>query len=172
MHIRSAEESDWPQMWAIFRAVVATETTYAFAADTSEADAREYFLGPEIASWVADDEGRVVGMSKLVPNRLGLGNHVANASFMVDPRCQGRHIGEALGRHCLREARRAGYLAMQFNFVVSTNTAAVALWRKLGFEIVGTLPKAYRHRELGLVDAYVMHRFLDDVNEEEVEGRR
>jgi ribosomal protein S18 acetylase RimI-like enzyme len=164
MIIRAVRDSDWPQMWAIFQAVVATETTYAFAADTSEAEARAYFLGPDIASWVADADGHIVGMSKLIPNRRDLGAHVANASFMVDPRCQGRRVGEALGRHCLREAKRAGYLAMQFNFVVSTNTAAVSLWRKLGFDIVGTLPKAYRHREQGLVDVYVMHRFLDDVS--------
>ena len=67
------------------------------------------------------------------------------------------------GLHCLREAVRAGYRAMQFNFVVSTNTAAVALWQKLGFAIVGTLPKAFRHSQPGHVDAYVMHRFLDDI---------
>ena len=166
MIIRTARAADWPQMWDIFKAVVATETTYVFAAETSEADARAYFLGPDITSWVADENGRVVGMSRLVPNRRDLGSHVANASYMVDPRCQGRRIGEALGRHSLVEAKRAGYLAMQFNFVVSTNAAAVALWRKLGFEIVGTLPKVYRHRDIGLVDAYVMHRFLDDVEPE------
>jgi L-amino acid N-acyltransferase YncA len=175
MQIRPAQESDWPGMWRIFQAVVATETTYAFASDTSEEDARAYFLGPGIVSWVAEDDGRIVGVSKLIPNRRDLGSHVANASFMVDPRAQGQGIGEALGRHCLQEAKRAGYLAMQFNFVVATNTGAVALWRKLGFAIVGTLPKAYRHREQGLVDAYVMHRFLDDVtlaiDEDPVTGR-
>jgi len=166
MIIRTPRAADWPQMWDIFKAVVATETTYVFAAETSETDARAYFLAPEITSWVADDDGRIVGMSRLVQNRRDLGSHVANASYMVDPRCQGRRIGEALGRHSLVEAKRAGYLAMQFNFVVSTNAPAVALWRKLGFEIVGTLPKVYRHRDLGLVDAYVMHRFLDDVETE------
>ena len=163
MTIRVARAADWPQMWEIFRAVVATETTYVFAAGTSESDARDYFLGSDVASFVADADGRVVGMSRLVPNRRDLGAHVANVSFMVAPDCQGRGIGEALGRHCLRAAKRAGYLAMQFNFVVSTNTGAVALWKKLGFAIVGTVPKAYRHRDLGLVDAYVMHRFLDDI---------
>jgi len=162
MIIRAARDADWPQMWAIFQAVVATETTYVFASDTTEADARAYFLGPDLASWVADADTRIVGMSRLVPNRRDLGSHVANASYMVDPGSQGRGIGEALGRHSLIEARRAGYLAMQFNFVVSTNTAAVALWQKLGFQIVGTLPKVYRHRDLGLIDAYVMHRFLGD----------
>jgi L-amino acid N-acyltransferase YncA len=164
MIIRPATEADWDQMWRIFQAVVATGTTYVFAPGTSVEDARAYFLGPGVASWVADDEGRVVGMYRLVANRRDLGSHVANASFMVDPRDHGRGVGHALGSHCLREARRAGFLAMQFNFVVSTNTAAVALWRTLGFDIVGTIPKAFRHRELGLVDAYVMHRFLDDVS--------
>jgi ribosomal protein S18 acetylase RimI-like enzyme len=164
MLIRPARDTDWDEMWTIFHAVVGTGTTYAFAPDTSYDDARAYFLGPDIASWVAEDDRAVVGMYKLVPNRRDLGSHVANASFMVDPRCRGRRIGESLGWHCLREAKRAGYLAMQFNFVVSTNTAAVALWRKLGFEIVGTLPRAYRHAQHGLVDAYVMYRFLDDVS--------
>ncbi len=151
-------------MWRIFQAVVATGTTYVFAADTTSDDARAYWLGPGIASWVADDEGHIVGFYKLIANRRDRGSHVANASFMVDPECHGRRIGETLGRHCLREARRAGYLAMQFNYVVSTNTAAVALWRKLGFAIVGTIPQGFRHRELGLVDVNVMHRFLDDVS--------
>jgi ribosomal protein S18 acetylase RimI-like enzyme len=96
----------------------------------------------------------------MVANRTGLGDHVANASFMVAPEAHGRGIGRLLGEHCLDEARRRGFAAMQFNFVVSTNAAAVALWKKLGFAIVGTLPRAFRHARLGLVDAYVMHRDL------------
>ena len=91
-----------------------------------------------------------------------MGSHVANASFMVSPEHNGKGIGRSLGLHCLQEARKAGYEAMQFNFVVSTNKAAVALWQKLGFSIVGTLPKVFRHHELGYVDAYVMHRFLTE----------
>jgi len=112
---------------------------------------------------VAEDEGRVVAMYKLVPNRRDRGSPVANASFMVDPDHAGRGVGKAIGLHCLREARRAGFLAMQFNFVVSTNTRAVALWQKLGFEIVGRVPNAFRHSERGLVDVYVMYRSLDDI---------
>jgi L-amino acid N-acyltransferase YncA len=163
MHIRPATDADWEQMWRIFQAVVATGTTYAYAPDTPEVEARTYWLAAT-RSFVAEVEGgHIVGMYRLTANRRDLGSHVANASFMVDPAYQGRRIGEALGRDCLREARRAGFLAMQFNFVVSTNTGAVALWRKLGFEIVGTLPKAFQHRERGLVDAHVMYRFLDDI---------
>jgi 8-oxo-dGTP pyrophosphatase MutT (NUDIX family) len=91
------------------------------------------------------------------------GSHVANASFMVDPRWQDRGVGRKLAQHCLHEAWARGYLAMQFNFVVSTNTRAVRLWESLGFNIVGTLPKVFRHRQLGDVDAYVMFRPLEKV---------
>jgi len=150
-------------MWRIFRAVVATETTYVFSPETPREDALAYWFGPSVTSYVAEDEGGIVGMYKIVPNQRDLGSHVANASFMVDPARGGRGVGREMGLHCLREARKMGFLAMQFNFVVSTNEAAVALWKTLGFSIVGTLPKAFRHRDLGHVDAYVMYRFLDDV---------
>jgi L-amino acid N-acyltransferase YncA len=158
--IRGATNADAEAIWKIFRAVVAPGDTYSFTADTTERDAVAYFLGPGITCFVAEEDGRVIGMYKLIQNRIGRGSHVANASFMVDPAAQGRGAGRALGEHCLEEARRQGYEAMQFNFVVSTNTAGVALWKKLGFEIVGTLPKAFRHATLGDVDAYVMHRRL------------
>ena len=158
--IRPAQEDDFPAMWEIFRRVVAPGDTYAFAPETPQHVAHDYFLGEGIRSWVAEEQGQVVGMSKLIPNRRDLGSHVANASFMVHPDASGRGIGRALGEHCLAEARQAGYRAMQFNFVVSTNDRAVRLWRRLGFEIVGTLPQAFQHQQLGLVDAYVMHRFL------------
>jgi ribosomal protein S18 acetylase RimI-like enzyme len=160
MTIRRATDSDAAAIWRIFQAVVVLGDTYSFTAETTERDAVAYFLGPGITSFVAEDEGRVIGMYKLIPNRIGRGSHVANASFMVDPNAQRRGAGRAMGEHCLNEARSQGYEAIQFNYVVSTNTAGVALWEKLGFEIVGTLPKAFRHARLGDVDAYVMHRFL------------
>jgi len=158
--IRPATNADADAIWRIFHAVVAGGDTYTFLPDTPRDDAVDYFLAPGIASWVIEENGYVIGIYKMIPNHGGLGSHVANASFMVDPSAHGRGAGRAMGEHCLDEARKAGYNAMQFNFVVSTNTAAVALWKKLGFEIVGTLPKAFRHSRLGYVDAYVMHRFL------------
>jgi L-amino acid N-acyltransferase YncA len=159
--IRPATRHDADAIWRIFHAVVAGGDTYTFLPDTPRDQAVEYFLGPGISSWVIEDEGLVIGMYKLIPNHGGLGSHVANASFMVEPSAHGKGAGRAMAHHCLDQARQAGYEAMQFNFVVSTNTAAVALWKKLGFEIVGTLPKAFRHSQRGYVDAYVMHRFLE-----------
>src|SRR5499426_1268435 len=149
MTIRPAQPADWNQMWPIFKAVVATGTTYVFSPDTSHDEAQAYWIGPGIASWVAEEQGSIVGMYKLIPNRRDLGSHVANASFMVAQSAHGRGIGRAMGEHCLNEARRAGYQAMQFNFVVSTNTGAVHLWQELGFTILATQPKAFNHATLG-----------------------
>lgn len=158
--IRPATAADADAIWRIFHAVVQRGDSYPFAPDTPREQAVAYFLFPGAASWVVEDDGRVIGVYKMIPNQIGLGDHVANASFMVDPAVHRQGAGRAMGEHCLDQARRAGYRAVQFNFVVSTNTGAVTLWKTLGFEIVGTLPKAFRHRTLGAVDAYVMHRFL------------
>jgi ribosomal protein S18 acetylase RimI-like enzyme len=101
-----------------------------------------------------------VGTYILKPNQPALGSHVANAAFMVLPAARGSGVGRGMGEHCLAEGRRLGFRAMQFNFVVSTNEAAVRLWQQLGFHIVGTLAEAFRHSQLGFVDAYVMFRML------------
>jgi L-amino acid N-acyltransferase YncA len=159
-NIRKAAPADFPAMLAIFRKVVASGDTYVLSAGTTDHDAFDYWFANGIYSYVAEEGNRIVGMYRFIPNQKDRGCHVANASFMVDPDARSRGVGWALGLHCLAEARRAGFLAMQFNMVVSTNTKAVALWQKLGFTIVGRLPRAFRHQQLGLVDTYVMYRFL------------
>jgi GNAT superfamily N-acetyltransferase len=117
-------------------------------------------MGPGLSVYVAENDGEIVGTYTLKANQRGLGSHVANAGFMVRPGLDGRGIGFQLGEHSLVQARAAGFQAMQFNAVVSTNHRAIALWQRLGFAIVGTVPKAFRHRQLGLVDLHIMHRFL------------
>jgi 8-oxo-dGTP pyrophosphatase MutT (NUDIX family)/GNAT superfamily N-acetyltransferase len=161
--IRPATPSDAEAIWDVFQKVVAGRDTYVFLPGTSRDEAISYWLGANTIARVMELDDRVVGMYKLIENHRGLGAHVANASFMVDPSTSGRGIGYAMGVDCLCEARRQGYEAMQFNFVVSTNTRAVELWLRLGFRIVGTLPRAFRHGTLGLVDALVMYRELDDI---------
>jgi L-amino acid N-acyltransferase YncA/8-oxo-dGTP pyrophosphatase MutT (NUDIX family) len=161
--IRPATRSDADAIWEIFQKVVAGRDTYVFLPDTPRDEALAYWLGANAIARVAELEGRVVGMYKLIENNRGLGAHVANASFMVDPSAAGRGIGYAMGADCLGEARLEGYEAMQFNFVVSTNTRAVELWQRLGFRVVGRLPRVFRHGTLGLVDALVMYRELDDI---------
>lgn len=161
MDIRKAERTDDDAIWDIFRAVIATGDTYVFDPAMSRADALAYWLRPENHTYVAENDGRIAGTYLFKANQPGLGAHVANAAFMVSPTARGLGVGRRMGEHCLAEARRAGFRAMQFNFVVSTNDAAVKLWQQLGFEIVGRLPGAFRHAQLGFVDAYVMFQSLE-----------
>jgi L-amino acid N-acyltransferase YncA len=116
--------------------------------------------GPPSATFVAVDDGVVLGSAKSGPNRPGRGAHVSTASFMVDPDHGGRGVGRALGEHVLAWAAAQGYRSMQFNAVVQSNTAAVRLWRSLGFEIVGTVPEAFDSARHGLVGLHVMYRSL------------
>jgi GNAT superfamily N-acetyltransferase len=158
--IRQATELDGDALWDIFHPIVARGDTYALDPRISRAEALAYWLDTANWCYVAEHQGIVVGTYVLRANQSGPGSHVANAGFMVSPGARGLGVGRKMGEHALSEARRLGFLAMQFNFVVSTNERAVRLWQQLGFEIVGTLPGAFRHPEQGLVDAYVMFRSL------------
>lgn len=164
LSIRPASEADAPGIVAIGRELVRDGTTYFFTPDTSDAALRDYFLprpdGPSPAwPFVAVAEDGVVGCYVLRPNKPGRGGHVANASYAVAERARGKGVGTALCRHSLEEARRRGFAAMQFNFVVSTNPA-LELWKRHGFRIVGTLPRAFEHPSLGRIDACVLYREL------------
>jgi ribosomal protein S18 acetylase RimI-like enzyme len=160
IQIRRARKPDRQAIWQIFRAVVATGDTYVFDPKTSRAKALTYWLGQGVRCYVAVSDQGLVGTYILKQNQPGLGSHVANAGFMVEPSARGRGVGRAMAEHCLQEATRLGYRAMQFNFVVATNKTALRLWKDLGFEIVGRLPRAFRHSGLGFVDVYVMYRGL------------
>jgi ribosomal protein S18 acetylase RimI-like enzyme len=159
--LRRATDADRDAIWDIFRVVVASGDTYAFDPEISRSDALGYWMQPANHCHVAEHSRNVVGTYILRANQPGLGSHVANAAFMVAPAARGMGVGHAMAEHCLAEARRQGFRAMQFNFVVSTNESAVRLWRRLGFEIVGTLPRAFRHATKGYVDAHVMYRSLE-----------
>jgi L-amino acid N-acyltransferase YncA len=160
--IRPATDDDWDAIWPIWHAVVAEGETYTYAPDTSYDDARQSWMlsPPGEVLVLEDDDGKVRATAQLRPNQPGLGSHVANASFMVDPGARGQGFGRLLGEAVLERASEAGYQSMQFNAVVATNSAAVNLWESLGFEVVGTVPQAFRHPSKGLVDLYVMYRPL------------
>lgn len=159
MHIRPAAQSDLPAMRGIFDAVVATGDTLPFSAAMPAETFYSHWFGAHRA-YVAENEAGVIGMYKMGPNYPDLGSHIASATYLVAPAAQGQGAGRALVTHSIAQAHSEGFLAMQFNYVVSTNAAAVALYEKLGFSVVGTLPQAFRHRQLGLVDAYVMAKPL------------
>jgi L-amino acid N-acyltransferase YncA len=158
--IRAATDNDREAILKIFQATIAPGDSFVYDPKTSREEALEYWCAAGTRTYVAEQDGKVIGSYILRANRPGLGDHVANAGFMVEPSARGLGVGRAMGEHCLSEARRLGYRAMQFNFVVSTNESAVRLWQELGFKIVGTLPGAFRHAQKGFVDAYVMFRLL------------
>ena len=160
VNIRPAAEPDRDPIWNIFHEIVAAGDTYAFDPGMSREEALAYWFRAGTRTYVAENDGRVVGTYLLRANQPSPGSHVANAAFMVAQDARGKGVGRKMAEHSLAEARRLGFRAMQFNFVVSTNTSAIHLWQQLGFKIVGTLPGAFRHPRAGYVDVYVMFRLL------------
>lgn len=163
MEIRDAMPEDWPKIWPFLRDIVRAGETYTWPTDVTEDVARGMWMADALPyrTVVAVDGDVVLGTAKMGPNHLGPGSHIANASFMVSPEHGGRGVGRALGRYVLDQARADGFRSMQFNAVVSTNTAAVKLWQSLGFEIIATLPEGYRHATKGYVDLHIMFRSLE-----------
>jgi GNAT superfamily N-acetyltransferase len=161
LDIRRASDRDWPSLWPIWQAIVAAQETYMWDPYTPSEQAQRLWLAdPPAETWIAEDDGAVVGTYLLKPNQPGPGAHVANAGFMVAPAARGVGVGRRLAEHCLARARETKYTAMQFNAVVATNAGALQLWRSLGFQVIGTVPQGYQHRTRGLVDVHIMHRML------------
>lgn len=134
--------------------------SFPFSPHTTRSEAEALWYAPQAAVYVMEQDGEVRGSFYLKPNQPALGDHVANGGFMVSKAARGRGVGRAMGLLALEEARRLGYTAMQFNFVVSSNETAVALWRDLGFSVVGLIPDAFRHLSLGPTDVLIMYRRL------------
>jgi L-amino acid N-acyltransferase YncA len=156
--IREATPDDWAAIWPIFTEVVQAGETYAFdPAMTSEQAAGLWMERPPGHTVVALVDGEVVGTAKMGPNRPARGAHVGTASFMVGSAARGHGVGRALASYAVEWHREQGYRGIQFNAVVETNTAAVALWESLGFVVVGTVPEAFDHPVHGYVGLHVMH---------------
>lgn len=160
MNIRPITAADFDQVWPIIQAVVQNQETYALDPAMDRDAAWKLWVELPKATFVAERDGQILGTYYIKPNAAGPGSHVCNCGYMTAEAARGQGVASALCAHSLETGRELGFLAMQFNSVVSTNQVAVALWKKHGFEIVGTLPKAYRHRTQGLVDCYVMFRAL------------
>ena len=162
VEIKSAQNENFDEIWAIINEVLKKGDTYPFAPETPKTEACQIWMKYPKATYVAYSEGEIVGTYYIKPNQPGLGSHVCNAGYMVISKARGKGIGRAMCRHSLDEARKLGFKAMQYNLVVSTNAGAVKLWQDLGFEIIGTLPKAFNHRKKGFVDAFVMYQWLGE----------
>jgi ribosomal protein S18 acetylase RimI-like enzyme len=160
MLIRPAAEADRETVWSIIAPVIAAGEAYALPRDWSMDEALGYWFGPDHEVFVAEEDGEALGCCYIQPNKLGGGAHVANAGFATAEWARGRGVARAMGVHVLDHARARGFRAMQFNFVIASNAAAVRLWTSLGFETLCRLPEAFDHPRLGFVDALVMFRRL------------
>ncbi|MDZ3831484.1 MAG: N-acetyltransferase [Sphingopyxis sp.] len=160
MLIRRATAEDRSAIWSIIAPVIRAGETYTLDRDMSEAEALSYWLAPDKESFVAEDDGAILGTYYIRANQAGGGAHVCNCGYMTAAAASGRGVARAMCDHSLAVARDRGFRAMQFNFVVSTNERAVRLWEAMGFSIVGRLPGAFAHPQRGDVDALVMHRRL------------
>jgi ribosomal protein S18 acetylase RimI-like enzyme len=160
MLIRAAQPADAPALWRILEPMIRAGDSYPLPRDMSEADALAYWFQPNHAVFVAEAEGALLGTYYLRANQTGAGTHVANCGYVTARAATGRGVAQAMCRHSLDEARRRGFRAMQFNFVLASNERAVHLWTKMGFATVGRIPRAFDHPSLGFVDALVMWREL------------
>jgi L-amino acid N-acyltransferase YncA len=160
MHIRDAIDADFDAIWAIFEPIARAGETYAFPRDIDRDGAYKLWMALPQKTYVAEEDGTVLGTYYLKANSSGPAGHVCNCGYMTGPKARGRGLATSMCEHSQQEARALGFQAMQFNLVVSTNTGAVRLWQKLGFDIVGTLPKAFDHPVQGFVDAHVMYKWL------------
>ena len=158
--VRVAHSDDSDAVWRILEPVIRAGETYTLPAELSRADALAFWFAAGHEVFVAEDENGVLGTYFLRANQKGGGAHVANCGYVTATEATGRGVARAMCAHSLEHAKRRGFRAMQFNFVVSTNERAVRLWESFGFEIVGRLPKAFSHPTLGFVDAYIMYRLL------------
>jgi ribosomal protein S18 acetylase RimI-like enzyme len=161
MQIRSASPlADGDSIWAVLEPTIRAGETYTLPRDMARQEALDYWFAPQHEVFVAEEDASILGTYFLQANQQGGGSHVANCGYVTAPWATGRGVARAMCAHSVDRARERGFKAMQFNFVVSTNERAIALWHSFGFEIVGRLPGAFHHPATGFVDALVMYRSL------------
>lgn len=160
MLIREMTRQDFEHFWPTFSAIILAQETYAFDPNMSLENAYQLWCQLPLRTYVAEDDGELLGSYYLKANAMGPGSHICNCGYMVSPPARGKGVAAKMCEHSQEVARELNFTAMQFNSVVSTNTVAVALWEKLGFTVIGTIPEGYHHKQQGLVDCYIMHKKL------------
>ena len=159
--IRLFQAQDWTETWKVIEPVFRAGETYAFSPDITAEGAYKVWIEAPAATFVAVDSNQaIVGTYYIKPNQPALGAHVCNCGYIVAEHARNQGLASLMCEHSQVQAVTMGFLAMQYNLVVSTNESAVRLWKKHGFEIIGTLPKSFRHNRLGLIDAHVMYKLL------------
>lgn len=158
IEIRKILSADQDEIWEIIRDVIASGDTYVFSPSSSKEKMLNFWCSPDKHTYVALLDNKIAGTFFIKDNQPDLGSHIANAGYMTSPSAFGKGIGTEMAKYSIEEAKRLGYKAMQFNIVVKNNVKAVSLWKKMGFEIIGEIPDAFRHQKEGFINAYIMYR--------------
>ena len=146
MLIRAYKEQDLEEMIRIWNEIV--EEGIAFPQEEClGSESGKAFFAAQTYTGVAEDNGQILGLYILHPNNVGRCGHICNASYAVASGLRGRHIGEKLVLHCLRQAAEEGFKVLQFNAVVESNVHARHLYERLGFVQLGTIPGGFRMKD-------------------------
>ena len=162
MNIREATESDFDSIWPIIFEIVSAGETYAYDPKSTKDEAYDFWMKSPRATFVAESGDKIFGTYFIKTNHAGPGSHVCNCGYMVSGDARGMGLATKMCEHSQGIARKMGYKAMQFNLVIETNQGAVRLWNNLGFDTVGTVPKAFNHPKHGYVGAHVMFKWLGE----------
>lgn len=162
LNIRIANNEDRPKVWSVIEPVFRAGETYAIDPKIGRGDALDYWFGEDKTTFVAEEDGIVIGTFYLRTNQGGGGSHICNCGYITSSSATGKGVARKMCEYSIEYAKSKGYLGMQFNFVVSTNRRAISLWESLEFKLVGRLPKAFNHPTEGYVDAMVMFKELNN----------
>ena len=151
MIVRKYQEKDIPFMMSIWNEIVEEGNAFPQMEQLTFEEAKSFFKS-QTYTGVAVDGDEVLGLYILHPNNIGRCGHIANASYAVKKGCRGRNIGEKLVRDSMEQGKKHGFKILQFNAVVSTNTAAIHLYKKIGFHRLGVIPKGYMLQDGSYID--------------------
>ncbi|MGI5976951.1 MAG: GNAT family N-acetyltransferase [Candidatus Limivicinus sp.] len=158
--MKEMDEASLAACTAIWNTVVEEGAAFPQKETLSPEEGRSFFATQSYCGAAFDeDSGEVVGMYILHPNNVGRCGHICNASYAVKAGLRGQHIGEYLVKDCIAKAGELGFRILQFNAVVSSNTAALKLYKKLGFIQLGVIPGGFCNKK-GEYEDIIPHYIL------------
>jgi ribosomal protein S18 acetylase RimI-like enzyme len=149
-----------PQILDIWNEVVLEGLTFPWIEPFTTEQLLEVWKPEDTVCCAVDANDTVLGVFHVHPNNVGRCAHIANCGYMVASFARRQGIGRMLVQGSIEAARAAGFKAMQFNAVVSTNTAALALYQSEGFVIIGTVPHGFLLKSGDYTDMHIMYRAL------------
>ena len=159
--IRKYREGDLTDMIRIWNEVVEDGIAFPQEEYIDRQSGKAFFESQTYCGVAADEETQeIYGLYILHPNNIGRCGHICNASYAVSTKYRGLHIGEKLVKDCLERAKLHGFGILQFNAVVSTNTHARHLYERLGFVLLGTVPRGFRMKDGQYEDICLYYREL------------